>query len=336
MIKDKKYVEHGCDLEKVLGYKYNTKNDTIQISNSNINFNVNTKRGVLAQISKVFDPLSLCLPVTLNGKLLMRLFWEHKDKWGWDKGMSRELHGIWSSLSKDMARLNELRFPRHAVDSDNALHLYVFTDASPKAYGFVAYGVQNNSSCIVYAKAKVAPMKKKSLPTLELLGVYLSIKSLSFLLKAYSNVKNIFISVDAQVVISWLLSGINRTNKNLFARNRLKDITQMINDIKDKYSININFKYVPSSENPADMLSRGLTFDKFKQNLDYWIEGPKWLITSPVIWPSSDLNCLNEKSKDIINSSVFLIDHNSDKEKKKSEEQKAKDKALNKMGKGDI
>ena len=191
MIKDKKYVEHGCDLEKVLGYKYNTKNDTIQISNSNINFNVNTKRGVLAQISKVFDPLSLCLPVTLNGKLLMRLFWEHKDKWGWDNGMSRELHGVWSSLSKDMARLNELRFPRHAVDSDNALDLYVFTDASPKAYGFVAYGVQNNSSCIVYAKAKVAPMKKKSLPTLELLGVYLSIKSLSFLLKAYSNVNSL-------------------------------------------------------------------------------------------------------------------------------------------------
>merc|ERR1712030_155126 len=74
MIKDKKYVEHGCDLEKVLGYKYNTKQDTIQISNSKINCNVNTKRGVLAQISKVFDPLSLCLPVSLNGKLLMRLF----------------------------------------------------------------------------------------------------------------------------------------------------------------------------------------------------------------------------------------------------------------------
>ena len=72
MIKDKKYVEHGCDLEKVLGYKYNTKQDTIQISNSKINCNVNTKRGVLAKISKVFDPLSLCLLVSLNGKLLMQ------------------------------------------------------------------------------------------------------------------------------------------------------------------------------------------------------------------------------------------------------------------------
>ena len=42
MIKDKKYVEHGCDLEKVLGYEYNTKQDTIKISNSKINCNVNT------------------------------------------------------------------------------------------------------------------------------------------------------------------------------------------------------------------------------------------------------------------------------------------------------
>ena len=32
MIKDNNFVEHGCELEKVLGYKYSTQNDTIQIS----------------------------------------------------------------------------------------------------------------------------------------------------------------------------------------------------------------------------------------------------------------------------------------------------------------
>ena len=73
MIKDKKYVEHGCDLEKVLGYKYNTKQDTIQISNSKINCNVNTKRGVLAQISKVFDPLSLS-PCVIKWQIINETF----------------------------------------------------------------------------------------------------------------------------------------------------------------------------------------------------------------------------------------------------------------------
>ena len=61
MIKDQKFVEHGCQLEKVLGYKYSTLEDTLQISGSPIDQSVNTKRGILAQTARVFDPLSLCL-----------------------------------------------------------------------------------------------------------------------------------------------------------------------------------------------------------------------------------------------------------------------------------
>ena len=126
----------------------------------------------------------------------MRDLWSQK--LNWDDCMGGESQGVWLGLSKDLAKLGELSFPRRAVDSENPFDMYLFTDASPKAYGFVAYGVQNQKSCILYSKAKVAPMKKKSLPTLELLGVFLALKSLSFLLKAYSNVQNVYISIDAK------------------------------------------------------------------------------------------------------------------------------------------
>ena len=43
MIKDKKFVEHGCELEKVLGYKYSTLEDILQISGSSVDQSVNTK-----------------------------------------------------------------------------------------------------------------------------------------------------------------------------------------------------------------------------------------------------------------------------------------------------
>ena len=36
MIKGQKFVEHGCQLEKFLGYKYSTLEDTLQISGSPI------------------------------------------------------------------------------------------------------------------------------------------------------------------------------------------------------------------------------------------------------------------------------------------------------------
>lgn len=47
----------------------------------------------------------------------------------------------------------------------------MFCDASAEAYGFVAYVVQNHRSELVFAK--VVPKKSKSLPTLELMAVYL-------------------------------------------------------------------------------------------------------------------------------------------------------------------
>ena len=71
MIEDHNFVEHGCGLEKVL-------NDKIQPSDSHIDFHVKTKRGILSQTSKVFDPLSSCLPVTVRGKVLLRDLWSQK------------------------------------------------------------------------------------------------------------------------------------------------------------------------------------------------------------------------------------------------------------------
>ena len=66
MIQDNKYVEHGCTEKKVLGYKYNTETDTMQLADVKINCNVDTKQKVLSQMSKIFDPLSVALPVTVK------------------------------------------------------------------------------------------------------------------------------------------------------------------------------------------------------------------------------------------------------------------------------
>ena len=87
-------------------------------------------------------------------------------------------------------------------------------------------------------------------------------------------------------------------------KNRLKDIHQLIKDIQVKYSTHINFKYVPSELNPADMVTRGLAFEKFQQKLDFWITGPEWINKTPVIWPSSELNCLSPKQKSLVCSTV--------------------------------
>ena len=96
----------------------------------------------------------------------------------------------------------------------------------------------DGGSHLAFAKAKVAPMKPKSLPTLELLAMFLAIKCLLPLLKAYFQIRigDIVISVDAQVVLSRLLLD-NIKTKNQFVKKRLKDIHQMIRELKEKKSL---------------------------------------------------------------------------------------------------
>ena len=101
-------------------------------------------------------------------------------------------------------------------------------------------------------------MRPKTVPTQ---GVYLAVKILPTLLKAYSHIKmdSIYISVDIQVVLFWILSG-NIRAKNLYTRSRIKDIHQMIKEIDSKYLIKIYFKYVSSGKNLPDLFSREVHF----------------------------------------------------------------------------
>ena len=78
----------------------------------------------------------------------------------------------------------------------------------------------------MFAKSSVAPTKAKTLPMLELLGVFLALKCLPIILDSFPSVKfhNVTIAVDSQVVLQWLLADAI-TTKSIFTRNRLKDIS---------------------------------------------------------------------------------------------------------------
>ena len=69
----------------------------------------NTKRKILAQTSAVFDPLSLCLPVMIKGRLDLRDLW--KQKLGWDDAIFENLCPKWKVLYQGLVLLNSLEFP---------------------------------------------------------------------------------------------------------------------------------------------------------------------------------------------------------------------------------
>ena len=74
----------------------------------------------------------------------------------------------------------------------------------------------------------------------------------------------------------------------------------MLAEIKDLYGLEVKHKYVSTGDNPADMLSRGITLENFIGNMDKWLHGPKWLNDDQACWPEHELNCIKPIDKPII------------------------------------
>ena len=315
MERDGSIASHGNNYEKVLGVNYILDTDTIQLSSCELDPSSNTKRSILSQISKVFDPLGLLLPVTTKGKLIM------KELWGlnlsWDAEVPEKLQKDWSKHCSDLLQLSSINLSRSCINFDSQNSLCIFCDASKSCYGFAVYNVCDGTSRLMFAKSRVAPVKTKTLPMLELLGVFLALKCLPLILESFPSIKfkDVTLAVDSQIVLQWLLTDSVNT-KSIFTRNRLKDISVFKKDLADKYGVFINFKYVASEDNPCDLITRGLTLSELNKKFTFWSNGPEWLSSYSDSWPESNLGCLSEENKQKTQpsqvSAYFNVEHQRD------------------------
>ena len=282
--------------EKLLGYKYFPEEDVIRVGELDSGtVDVLTKRKILSSASGLFDPLGLCLPVSVRSKILMKEIW--KLGLAWDDPIPDHIRDKWLKIKADLELLSNLSFSRHCYEGN--LSLYIFCDASMNQYGFTMYakGASSSESYLLFAKSKSAPHPAKTLPTLELLAVYLAFKCLPSVLNAVKGcVTDITVASDSQVVLSWILSSkINR--KNVFAQNRVKDIVKFHSDLSESYKLNVKFKYIATTSNPADLLTRGVSYSDLLCKFDFWTLGPEFLREVRVSWPQQPLNCLSVESQ---------------------------------------
>lgn len=290
--RESKISTHQCSEERVLGYLFNIESDTFSLSDFNLG-DITTKRQLLSEVAKVFDPLSLFLPVTIRGRLLVKRTWEQEI--GWDEEVDQELKHAWGKLHKDLDALKQLKFPRSCFETDDSvLSISIFCDASTLCYGFVVYiSSESQGPNILWSKGKVAPAKGKTLPMLELLSVFLALKCLPQVLSSFSNTKfkEVRIFSDSQITLAWLLYG-GKKNKSIFVRNRIQDIRQMTDSLEKEYSISSTFHYVKSEENPADLITRGISLKEFERKFRFWSHGPEWLSSDPTYWPKTECEYL--------------------------------------------
>ena len=269
---------------KTLGVTWSPAEDMFTFSSNQPNIEgVLTKRKYLQGIATLFDPLGFLSPYTMTAKVLLQEMWTSGADW--DGPLDQELSVKANKWFDELNDLPQVKIPRCLRTEPEGIHtLHAFSDASQNAYGAVVYSrfqtLTGDVICrIISSKSKVAPLTAVSIPRLELMAAVVAVR----LAQDVTNALDVDMSTctfwsDSMDVLHWVRSQ-SRTFKP-FVAHRIGEIQRLTNPQQ--------WRYVPTKENPADLLSRGLKAKELAGGSKWW-NGPAFLKSDPVEWPENKL-----------------------------------------------
>ena len=260
-------------IERALGVQWCVQSDALQFRVV-LKDKPLTRRGILASISLIYDPLGLAAPFLLQGKQILQDLC--KNQAAWDEMVPDDIKARWEKWRGELHALAELKI-RRCYKPDNFGHvktveLHSFSDASVNGYGQCSYLRMINDRdevhcALVMAKSRVTPLKPVTVPRLELTAAVVSTKISSLLQKElnYQDMQEFFWT-DSRVVLGYISNEARRFHT--FAANRVQAI-------RDHASPE-QWRYVDTKDNPADDASRGLGANELIRSERWW-NGPNFL-----------------------------------------------------------
>ncbi|XP_073789840.1 uncharacterized protein [Danio rerio] len=271
--------------EPTLGLRWDCINDTLGYNLRSVENVEPTLRNMYKTLASQYDPLGFITPFTTRAKVIIQDLWKHN--LGWDDPIEpSHLRDTWLSWVEELPTLTKIHFPRAytpaAADNPSAIReLHVFSDASERAYGSVAYLRTTDEQgqihiTFVSARSRVAPRKCLSVPRLELCAA-LTGAQLGKVIQTELTlpIHKVTFWSDSTTVLYWLTS--ESCHYKVFVGTRVAEI-QTLTEMAE-------WKYVESHHNPADHITRGLTLTEIA-GPHQWSSGPAFLIQSPDQWPS--------------------------------------------------
>ena len=288
-------------ITKVLGVQWNKETDKLNIDLSKLISSAKltpTRRQLLQFIASIYDPLGLINPVVLPLKCLFQSVCSANVSW--DEVISGELLNVWRSLLSDFEKCCFVEVDRYYFGSlppSFKIEVHGFADASKKGYSCCLYTRAVNSSgvchvALISSKSRVAPVKKKTIPRLELqaallLSIHIAmiVKHLSFSLPIH----DVHCWSDSMIVLWWLIN----TSKvyEPFIEKRL----QKIRKVED-----VVWHHVSSDDNPADVGSRGCLLSELIHH-KLWF-GPAWLADSSTSFVPFSADSMSVESSFVVAS----------------------------------
>ncbi|XP_052738240.1 uncharacterized protein LOC128198203 [Bicyclus anynana] len=278
---ESRHLSLGDDcLNKTLGLGWFTQSDELYFTTKlKVNTHTVTKRSMLSVIAQIYDPLGLLSPTIICAKILLQKLW--LSKLDWDDPVPHDVVQSWEKFIKSFDCLKDIRIPRHVIGSHNQyIELHIFSDASQSAYGACSYirSYSDNSPVFIKllcSKSKTAPLKAISIPRLELCGSLVGAKLFAKISKSLRlKFHKVYFWTDSTIVLGWLR--MSPPLLKSFVQNRVTEI----NDIASEAC----WRHVSSGDNPADLLSRGMSFDALDK-CQLWWNGPAFLHNHHSEWP---------------------------------------------------
>ncbi|XP_072757717.1 uncharacterized protein [Anoplolepis gracilipes] len=175
----------------------------------------------------------------------------------------------------------KLTFPRWInIKANYDLEIHGFSDASQLTICATVYirSISEEgqiSTHLICSKTKVAPIKKLTIPRLELSGAVLLAKLTSRVLQVL-HLQHVSVTLwtDSSIVLTWINNHPSRWKD--FIQNRVCYIQETVPQAI--------WKFVPGSENSADCATREITPMQLLHHTMWW-SGPPWLASDSSSWP---------------------------------------------------
>jgi len=242
-----------------------------------------TKRIILSDLNKIFDPLGFLSPVLIKGKIFLQNMWTMK--MDWDSQLPYDMKERWIKFYRSLEQLKTCSIPRKVKPcATDEIEFHGFCDASEEAYGACVYvrskdGNKRIYSRLLCAKTRVAPLKGATIPRLELNGALLLAELINKVAKSWAvEVRDFKLWTDSMIVLSWL--NCQKGRLKTYVLNRVSQILELTEVTQ--------WNHVRSNENPADLISRGTNSAELL-TADTWWNGPKWMSADENYWIPSPI-----------------------------------------------
>lgn len=290
--------------EPALGLRWNCLTDRLGYRHRPVEYSQPTLRNVYKVMATQYDPLGYLIPFTTRAKILIQDLW--RVGVGWDELIRPEaLLDIWTQWESELIHLPQVEIPRCYVPSvaDTGAprrEAHIFCDASERAYGAVAYlRTQENQGevhiAFVMARSRVSPRKQLSMPRLELCAALVGAQLAKVIMTELSlPSQQVTLWTDAMTVLTWLNSDSCRYK--VFVGTRVAEIQELTE--------NSTWRYVRTTDNPADDLTRGKPLLELSQP-NRWSQGPPFLLQHPDSWPVLPLIEAQEADEEELRKTLF-------------------------------